>query len=359
MLTGLGMGGAERQVCDLADELVSLGHNVKLVSLNSKNEAIIFPKNKEIIVEFLNMSKTPFGLFNAIFQLKKLIKNFQPDVVHCHMFHANIVGRLSRLFVKFPKLICTAHNTNEGSDIRMLAYRYTNFLSDINTNVSEEAVEAFIKRQAVKKEQMFAMPNGIDTQRFQKNELSRQSLRNEFGVNDSFVFLAVGRLEEQKDYPNLLNAFHIVNQHSPNTKLVIVGTGSLEAELKQLVQQLGIASNVLFVGLRKDIPEIMNIADTYVLSSKYEGLPLVLGESMATENIIVATDCGGTKEMMGRNGFLVIPQDHYALAEAMQKSMQLTEQEKQHMGRKAREYIISNYSLNEVAKKWVELYARK
>lgn len=356
IITGLGMGGAERQVCDLADELSNLGNDVRLVALNSKEEAKTFPKASPVQIDFLEMTKNPIGLIKAIFALKKIIHTFQPDIVHCHMFHANIVGRLTRLFVKFPKLVCTAHNTNEGGNSRMLAYRYSNWLSDLNTNVSEEAVEAFVKRQAVKIGQMIAMPNGIDTERFKKNEVCRDKLRQELVLNNSFIFLAVGRLEEQKDYPNLLNAFKLVNQDNTATKLVIVGTGVLESELKQLAQDLGISDNVIFLGLRKDIPEIMNIADTYVLSSKYEGLPLVLGEAMATENLVVATDCGGTKEMIGESGFLVEPQNHIALSVAMKKSMVLPAKEEDQMGKKAREHIVLNYSLSEVAKKWISLY---
>lgn len=359
IITGLGMGGAERQVCDLVDELSRLGNDVRLVALNSKEEAKTFPKDPSIQIDFLEMAKNPIGLVKAIFSLKRVIQTFQPDVVHCHMFHANIIGRLTQLFVKFPKLVCTAHNTNEGSDIRMLAYRYSNWLSDLNTNVSEEAVEAFVKRKAVKIGQMIAMPNGIDSERFKRNEISRDKLRQELELNNSFVFLAVGRLEEQKDYPNLLNAFKLVNQDNKATKLVIVGTGVLESGLKQLTQDLGISNNVIFIGLRKDIPEIMNIADTYVLSSKYEGLPLVLGEAMATENLVVATDCGGTREMMGGNGFLVESENHIVLSEAMKNAIALSPQEKSKIGEKAREHIIRNYSLSEVAKKWVRLYERK
>lgn len=359
VITGLGMGGAERQVCDLADEMATLGQSVRLVALNSKNEAKIFPKNQSITVDFLEMSKSPFGLFKAILALKNIIRDFQPDVVHCHMFHANIIGRISRLFVKFPKLICTAHSSNEGGSLRMLAYRYSNFLSDFNTNVSEEAVQAFIGRQAVKKDRMFAMPNGIDTHRFYKNEGKREELRNELGLDNNFVFLAVGRLEKPKDYPNLLKAFQLVHQQYLNTKLVIVGAGSLELELKELSNTLGISSKVLFLGLRKDIPEIMNIADTYVLSSQYEGFGIVIAEAMLTENVVVATDCGGVKDVLGGFGYLVEPKDYLGLSEVMIKSLTLLPQERIQIGTNARSYIVANYSLREIAKKWLTLYQGK
>lgn len=356
IITGLGMGGAERQVCDLTDELNNLGNDVRLVALNSKEEAKTFPKTSQVQVDFLEMAKNPIGLIKAIFALRKIILTFQPDIVHCHMFHANIIGRLTRLFVKFPRLISTAHSTNEGSNSRMFAYRCSNWLSDLNTNVSEEAVEAFVKRQAVKRGQMIAMPNGIDTNRFKRNEIYRDKLRRDLMLDEAFTFLAVGRLGGEKDYPNLLNAFKLVNQDNTATKLVIVGTGVLESELKQLAQDLGISDNVIFLGLRKDIPEIMNIADTYVLSSKYEGFGIVLAEAMLSENIVIATNCGGTKDVLGEFGYLVESQNYIALSVAMKKAMALSGQEKKQMGIKAREHIILNYSLSEVAQKWISLY---
>lgn len=357
LITGLGIGGAEKQVCDLADKFASLGHNVKLVSLNSTFSEQTLPKNNQVDVVYLNMLKNPLGFFKAYFKLRKIIQQFHPDVVHAHMFHANLMARLIRLSIKVNRLICTAHNTNEGGALRMNLYRWTNFLSDLNTNVSQDAVDAFIKKRAVKKTQMIAMENGIDTDFFQKNDVLKQEVKLSLDyIQDNYVFLAVGRLNKQKDYPNLLKAFSLVQEQKPKTVLLIAGIGELEQELKQYAKELNISNNVHFLGLRRDVNKLMNVADTYVMSSHFEGLPLVIGEAMATENIIVSTDCGGTREIIRENGFLVPICNSKALAEVMLKSMDLVEEERTRLGKAARQHIVEQYSLDAVVNKWLKLY---
>lgn len=358
LITGLGIGGAEKQVCDLADKFIQLGHQVKLISLSKAFSEQTLPKNNQIEISYLNMTKDPLSLVRAYFQLRNEIKTFKPDVIHSHMFHANLMARLIRLSTKVDRLICTAHNTNEGGILRMNLYRFTNFLSDLNTNVSQEAVDAFIAKKAVKKEQMIAIENGIDTSFFIKDKEIANNIRSSLNLSEKYVFLAVGRLTTQKDYPNLLKAFLIVNKQKPNTCLLIAGIGELEQELKQYTVQLGISEKVSFLGLRRDINQLMNIADTYVMSSHFEGLPLVIGEAMATENVIVATDCGGTREVIGDNGFLVPIRNSEVLANAMLQSMDLTEEERSILGKKSREHILKYYSLDAVVNKWLVLYQK-
>lgn len=359
MITGLGTGGAERQVCDLVDKLVQKGHSIKIVSLVSKIEMGVLPKHPSIDVQYLNMGKNPLSFISICLKLKDIIKDFQPDAVHSHMFHANIMARVIRLFVSYPKLICTAHSKNEGGKLRMLLYRLTNFLSDINTNVSQDAVNEFIRKQAVMPNQMIAVSNGIDTQNFSKNVFYRNDIKQKLGIDDSYyIFLAVGRLSDPKDYPNLLNAFLIVKQQKTHVLLFIAGIGELEAELKELSRKLGLTDSVKFLGLRRDIPKLMNIADTYVMSSHFEGLPLVLGEAMACENVIVATDCGGTREIIDKNGFLVPIRNSQALAEKMLETMDLSQEQREVLGKNAREHIIKNYSLDAIIEKWLEIYRK-
>lgn len=359
IITGLGLGGAERQVCDLADRLVQKGHSIKIVSLVSKIEAGVLPKELSIDVQYLNMSKNPLGFISICLKLKDIVRDFRPDVVHSHMFHANIVTRVLRVFASFPRLICTSHSNNEGGKLRMLLYRLTNFLSDTNTNVSQDAVNEFIRKQAVTSSQMIVVSNGIDTQNFSKNVFYRDGIKQELDIDDSYyVFLAVGRLSDPKDYPNLLNAFSIVKQQKNHVLLLIAGIGELEAELKELSRKLGLTDSVKFLGLRRDIPKLMNVADTYVMSSHYEGFGIVLAESMACENITISTNCGGTKDVIGKNGFLVPIRNSQALADKMLETMDLSQEQREDLGKKARERIIKNYSLDAIIEKWLEIYRK-
>ena len=358
IVTGLGMGGAERQVCDLADALANGGHKVTVVALTGNIETA--PAAAEVEIIALRMQKTLSGFLQAMSKLRKIVLEKQPDAVHAHMFHANIMARLLRLSgAKIPRLICTAHNTNEGGKVRMLAYRLTNFLSDFNTNVSQEAVDAFVAKKAFRQGQLLAMPNGIDTDKFKKilTQSDINALRNTLGITaQHFCFIAIGRLHEAKDYPNLLAAFHALVQQQPHARLLIVGAGSLECELKQLCSTLGLQAHCQFLGLRTDIAALLNAADAFVLSSRYEGFGLVVAEAMACEKPVVATDCGGVKEVTGGNGFLVPPQNPHALAQAMQQCMELTSDARLQMGTASRKHIESSFSLKSVAAQWLKIY---
>ncbi len=90
------------------------------------------------------------AIFLPILKLKALVTKFQPDVIHSHMIHTNLLAAaLVRLTIKIPRLVCTAHNTNEGGRLRMLAYRITDGLADISTNVSQAATDKFLELGAV------------------------------------------------------------------------------------------------------------------------------------------------------------------------------------------------------------------
>lgn len=357
--TGLGMGGAERQICDLSDELYDLNNEVLIISLTGNS--VVKPHNTKIEIAELNMNKSPLGLIKALCECRRILKRFNPNVIHSHMIHANIFTRILRLFVKMPILVCTAHNTNEGGKGRVLAYRYTNFLADINTNVSNEAVEAFVKAGAVKSDQMITVGNGFDDKRFRFSEQARIEKRQQLNLSDdTFLYLAVGRLEEQKDYPNMLNAMvSVVKEASSNgkkVKLAIIGQSYLELQLKQLAKDLGLDEYVTFLGLQRDVERWLSAADCFVLSSEYEGFCLVTAEALLTECLVVATDCGGVKEGVGDGGFVVPPKDSSALAQAMIKALTISVAERADLVKKGRDRIIENYSIRAIAKRWLKIY---
>lgn len=357
IITGLGMGGAERQVCDLADQFSGKDHHILLISMTG--ETVNRPQSTNIIeVAELNMTKTPLGFIKAYWQARRLINQFKPDVVHSHMVHANLFARLLRLSTRIPKLICTAHNTNEGGRGRMLAYRVTDALCDLSTNVSQEAVDAFIAQGAVPATRMVAMPNGIDTVRFTFNPACRASLRRQLKLEDDTpLILAVGRFNIQKDYPNLLNAFDQLPRVLSHVQLAIIGIGEEQTKIEALAVQLGLTQRVHFLGLQRNVHEWMSAADLFVLSSAWEGFGLVVAEAMACERVVVATDCGGVKEVLGDSGILVPAKNSLALAKGLEEGLKLNANIALNHGKKSRQRVIEYYSLSSQAEKWLKLYA--
>lgn len=354
--TGLGVGGAERIVVDLADGLVSLGHEVLLVYLTG--EAIVQPKNPAIQIVGLGM-RSVLSVFGAYRLLRHLLRTFNPDVVHGHMVHANILVRLLRLTLPLPCVITTAHSNNEGGRLRMLAYRLTDRLADLSTNVSENAVATYVQRRAAKPGRMVAVHNGIDTEKYRFSESARREVRRELGVPDeTTLLLAVGRLVEAKDYPNLFHALSRLGGPATGCRLFLAGDGELRAALKVQVEALGLQSCVYFLGIRHDVARLYSAADVFVLSSAWEGFSLVTAEAMACERVVVATDCGGVGEVVGEAGFLVPPRQLEALTEGLVAATRMTAEEKRRLGQVARERVCRMFSFDAALEKWVSLYRR-
>ncbi|MCD1234566.1 glycosyltransferase [Vibrio cholerae] len=357
LTTGLGMGGAETQVCSLIDQLAARGHNILLLSLTG--ESVNKPKHPSVKLLELNMRKNPLGFVKAYWQAVSILRQFQPDVIHSHMVHANIFARLLRMVAPIPRLVCTAHSNNEGGKARMLAYRLTDRWCDLTTNVSQDAVEAFIAQNAAKPERIVALHNGINLSKFTFNSVARERCRSELGLNaNQALLLSVGRLTEAKDYPNLLHAFAQLVKSQPSIRLAIIGQGELATQIEQMIEQLELASHVHLLGLRFDVADWMSAADCFVLSSAWEGFGLVVAEAMACERPVVATDCGGVREVVGDYGYLVPPRNSEKLAEALEQAIALSPQERVTLGNNARNYIESHYSLSAITEQWLKYYQR-
>jgi len=213
-----------------------------------------------------------------------------------------------------------------------------------------------VQSRAVSSSKMRVLPNGVDTARFCPDLQARTATRTSLRLDSQFTWLAVGRFELPKDYPNMLRAFSQLRH--PNTVLLIAGVGPLQAKAESLIQELGIGDRVRLLGLRSDIPELMNAADAYVMSSQWEGLPMVLLEAAATGLPIVSTRVGGTGEVVldGKTGVLVDPQDSGALAAGMEYLMDIDGGQSLEMRQAAREHILENYSLDAIVTLWESIY---
>lgn len=357
VISGLGIGGAEHQVLELADRMSTRGHQIQIAYLAGL--ACLMPNNPDIMVIPINISKSPLGFICGYLRLRRLISDFKPDVVHSHMVHANLLTRLERLTTKIPKLICTAHSTTEGGRLRMFAYRLTDSLADIFSNVSNEAVEAFESNGAAPRGRMMAVYNGIDTKKFSPDSLRRDDLRDKFKLDSEKIILAIGRLLEPKDYPNLLRAFSNVAGKTGSAKLWIVGDGPLRKSLESMTIGLGLSKRVTFLGMRSnnDIPDLLRAADVFVLSSAWEGFGLVVAEAMATEKVVVATDSGGVKELVDDCGLLVPPKNSEALSNALEIALNMSSEQAKMLGEKARQRIIENFNLDYAVDRWIEIYS--
>ncbi len=359
LITGLDYGGREVQLVQLASQLKNRGWTVEIISMLPPQAFTNQLAALEIPIYSLDMQRG-IPSITAILKLAKMIRDIQPYFFHSHLVHANLLARVTRLIVKVPILISTAGNIKEGKRWREIAYRLTDPWCDITTNVSKLAVEYYIKVSAVPKDKIVYIPNCVNTGDFAPNPTTRRHIRQELSLGEKFTWLAVGRLEEQKDYQTMLKAFAHISQQFTDSLLLIYGKGSLKDKLVNLVEVLSLQDRVKFMGVCNNIPEIMNGVDGYIMSSAWEGMPGVLLEASATELPIVATNVSGNREVVvdKKTGFLVPPRNFEALAKAMQNLMELPLQDRHKMGQLSRDYIIKNYSLEQGVDRWIKFYSQ-
>jgi glycosyltransferase involved in cell wall biosynthesis len=356
--TSMGMGGADSQLLSAAQELRLAGHEVRIVSLTPLGPMGLQARAAGLPTESLEMRRgwpDPRGLV----RLAHLVRSWRPHVVHSHMVHANLMARALRMIAPVPALVSTIHNIYEGGRGLMAGYRLTNGLVDHMTIVSEAAAERFVRDRIVPQDLLTVVPNGVDTERIAAVPAgAREDLRRSLGLSGALVWLAVGRFEIAKDYPNMLRAYARVRASHPDSVLLLVGRGSLQAETEALVAELGLGPSVRFLGVRSDVPAVMSAADAFVMSSAWEGMPMVLLEAAAAGLPIVATAVGGNHEVVrdGDTGFLVPARDDVALAEAMLRLGRLSLEDRRAMGRRGRERVRANYGLARVAQRWEAIY---
>jgi glycosyltransferase involved in cell wall biosynthesis len=257
-------------------------------------------------------------------------------------------------------MVSTMHNVYEGGRMRMLAYRLTDVLALRTTAVSEAVARRAIETHAVPAHKCTVIPNAFDIAAFAPDRTRRAKTRAERGAGDDFIWLAAGRIVSAKGFLNLLEAFAQVWVAHPQTQLWIAGehprSTSRRTEYTGLVVPRGTTERIHQIGLSHDMPRLLDAADAFVLSSAWEGMPLVVGEAMAMEKPVVATDVGGVRELLGTTGTIVPAKSAERLAEAMLNVMKQTAAARRVLGHAARTRIATHFEVSTRFPEWEEFY---
>ena len=349
------IGGAERQALLLAKGLRRRGWRVSMVALSGTGgDAAAELRNAGVGFISLEMRK---GLADPRGWLRfhRWLWRERPDVVHAHLPHAAWLARWSRLAAPVPVVIDTLHSSCTGRMGRQHGYRCSRWLPDHVTAVSQATAEAHLVAGMVEADHLSVLGNGIEVDAWRPDAQVRATIRRELGLADEFLWIAVGRLEPVKDYPAMLQAL----AGQPGTaRLLVLGAGPLKTELVQLAARLGLERRVRFQGFEPNVKRWIQAADGFVLSSRYEGLPMVMLEAGACGLPAVATDVPGTREVIadGKNGWLAPAGDPQALAAAMARLMRAPIEERRAMGERARQRVADRFRLDNVLDRWERLY---
>lgn len=255
-------------------------------------------------------------------RLVTLVRERRIDIVHGHDYKTNL---LAYLLSRKTGVIALA--TSHGWTGQTFREKWVYYPIDRHVlrrlprviAVSSD-VRDTLTRSGADPSRITVLLNGIDPEAFQRHAQPRAEVRRGLGLDDRHqVIGAVGRLEVQKRFDLLIEAFAILRPSWPDARLVIVGDGSQRETLAAVAARLGVGDACVFAGHRLDVAHLHSAFDLFVQSSQYEGTPNCVLEAMAMETPIVATDVGGTRELAfdGIHGLIVPPHDTRALAAAM------------------------------------------
>jgi glycosyltransferase involved in cell wall biosynthesis len=255
----------------------------------------------------------------AVLQLRRILSREQPDVVHAHGLRAGALAALALSLATRPSraalpLVVTVHNAPPSSGANATVYQGLQFLvarsAAVVLCVSRD-LEDRMRRAGARDVRRALVPPYDPQARAESPDSTSapgpEAVRAELGAPGGPLILAAGRLAPQKGFGTLIEAARGWQDLSPVPLLAIAGSGPLQAELAAAAAPLG--PSVVLLGQRADVPSLLAAADLFVLPSRWEGQPLILQEALRAARPIVATRAGGTPDLTGEDGALLVPPD--------------------------------------------------
>lgn len=359
VLSSYGLGGQERVALDLAVGQEALGHRVMAVSLAGPPEGALAADFRAHGITAETVAKRGRGFDPTLpFRLAALFKRMRIAIVHTHNPQALIYGALAARLAG-ARAVHTKHGANPDTGRRVAVRRAAARLCDAFVAVSAETGEIARRNREVAERKLSIIPNGIELSRFHPDPEARAALRRELGMGpDAWLVGTVGRLAPEKDQALLVRA--LASTLGPERQLAIVGAGEELERLRAQAAALGDRTRfVHLLGARRDVPRILAAFDVFALSSRTEGLPLVIPEAMATGLAVVSTSVGGIPGVIdeGVTGLLVPAGDADRLAQALER-LASDRAEARAFGERGREIALRRYAADRMAAAYVDVYNR-
>jgi glycosyltransferase involved in cell wall biosynthesis len=281
------------------------------------------------------------------------------------MYHGNVAAAFCRLTnASRAPLLWSVHQTLSGFKNEKLgtalAIRTGRILSGVPLRIIYNSHESAKQHEALgyRADKTAMVASGFDTDLFKPDPELRRALRAQINVNDEMLLVGVvGRVHPMKDHPNFLRAAHKVKAVLPEANFLLAGRGTASADIATLVDRFGLSERVHVLGERNDVAAIMAALDIFVLPSAWgEAFPNVVGEAMACGVPCIVTDVGDAARIVGDTGFVVPPRDSDELARTIVAL--LKRPDRKTLGARARERIISEYSLRTMTASYAKLYTQ-
>lgn len=362
VITGIDRGGAEGHLLELVKHQRTAGMTVTVAYL--LGQGYWAETYRKLGVEVHSLGLRFYGDLRPLLRLRQIIQRSAFDLLHAHLPPAELYARLALLGLDaLLPVVITKHNEERFAPgpFQKLLGRWVGSRARHVIAISD-AVSRYMSGPALALDarKFHTIYYGLDAAPFatvQPNEIA--AVRKEWGLADDALAIGfVGRLVGQKDIDTLLRGFALFAARCEKARLVIVGTGALEAGLRQRAAELGVSSRVVWAGFRDDIAAVMSAFDIFALTSVYEGLGVVLLEAMAARRPVVATGVGAIPEVVadGETGFLVGPREPEALAAAFDKLGDAALRAR--FGEAGRQRVLRDFTLERMWQATDELYAQ-
>jgi len=366
IITGLKKGGAETLLCNLCKYDTDNMHTI--ISLSDIKDDELLKDQPNISTYSLNFPNGRIKL-SGLQKLYKLIKQIKPDVVQTWMIHADLIGGLTARIAGIKNIIWGVHHTillrGKVKFSTILILKFNAFLSRfIPKKIIYCAEKSRLIQESIgfKKSKGVVIQNGYDVKKFFPNPSARSDFRSKLDINsDTFLIGHVGSYDPLKDQKRLIDTFKILDELHFDFRAVLVGKNldNNNYDLVSKIKESGLSKQVSLLGIRNDIPSVMNGIDIFMLSSLSEAFPNVLNEAMACGTPCITTDVGDAPLIIGNTGWIVSPKDQKALADSAIKAADEKKYNNANWIQRKNDChnrIATNFTIKKMARKYIQTW---
>lgn len=313
-------GGPEKQIVNHIKTNTKFEHKVLSFIENNAHNELIERCRKDNISTITISTKSSFEI-SSILKLRRIFKQEKPRLLCSHGYKPTLLSLIAKIGLNIPLIVFLRGHTSENLKVKLfetIELKATRFATGM-ISVSEGYAK-YLLGKGIPLTKLSVVQNAIGFNPAKLTKREMEEKKEELGYkNTDFLIATAGRLSPEKAQSDLIHAFSAIMNKFPNAKLLLLGDGPLHKELSNLIRKNNIPSARL-LGFRKDIHEIMSVIDLFVLPSLSEGLPNVVLEAFSCGKPVVATNVGGTPEVVdhNHNGLLVPPGNVEALVEALE-----------------------------------------
>lgn len=338
LITGLGIGGAEKVVLDLVNNTEQSQFNLFVLSLADRVEMVSIFEEHNVNVDSLKQSKSILSLAKMIYSVHRYVQSNNIHLIHAHMFHSAMVTTIIKIIHPHIKIVFTPHNVFIGGRHREVMLFLMRCFRDVDILFSKDV------KQFYHKSDYAVIPNGISM--------------NDYKVHtkeyEKFTFIAIGRLEKVKNFKVLIDiAKSLISQYV--FQIMIVGEGNLRSELLEQIEKNNLSDTIHLLGYRKDIPILLNKAHCLLVPSLWEGLPIVILEAGASRTPIISTAVGSIPSLLNNFNATVVNIEDFEGAMAKMLKFPSVQRDK---AKVLYDLIEQRYAIQNVVSQHIKIYNR-